>query len=58
MIAFKPQPDIQAELKDAVDMLAKATIATDHLAPKLEFINLQTGTKVSIKPHGAEISAS
>ncbi|OAL36770.1 hypothetical protein AYO20_03825 [Fonsecaea nubica] len=43
--AFKPQPDVQAELKDAVAMLTRTTIALDRLAPKLEFINLQTGTK-------------
>jgi hypothetical protein len=37
---------LDQELKDAVDMFKRSTIAMDHLSPKLEFLVLQTGAKM------------
>ena len=34
------------ELKDAVDMFQRSTMAMDHLSPSLEFVVLQTGAKM------------
>lgn len=44
-LAYKAQADVQAELKDAVEMFQRATTAVDKLSPALEFVVLQTGAK-------------
>lgn len=45
MVAFKASTDVQQELRDAVTMFQRATIAIDQLSPTLEFVVLQTGAK-------------
>lgn len=45
-LAYKAGTDMQKELEEAVAMFRRATIAVDKLAPKLEFVVLQTGAKM------------
>jgi nucleoside-diphosphate-sugar epimerase len=44
-LAYKASTDLQQELKDMVAMWKRSVIASDHLAPNLEFVVLQTGAK-------------
>jgi hypothetical protein len=44
--AYKADPDLGQELKDAVDMFRRSTTAMDRLSPALEFVVLQTGAKM------------
>lgn len=45
-LAYKAGADMQKELEEAIAMFKRATIAVDKLAPKLEFVVLQTGAKM------------
>ena len=45
-LAYKAGTDMQKELEEAIAMFKRATIAVDKLAPKLEFVVLQTGAKM------------
>jgi hypothetical protein len=45
-LAYKAGTDMQKELEEAIAMFKRATIAVDKLAPKLEFLVLQTGAKM------------
>lgn len=45
-LAYKANTDYNQELKDAVAMFQRSTIAMDHLSPALEFVVLQTGAKM------------
>ncbi|TID16126.1 hypothetical protein E6O75_ATG09184 [Venturia nashicola] len=45
-LAYKASTDSVQELKDAVAMFKRSTIAMDNLSPALEFVVLQTGAKM------------
>jgi hypothetical protein len=45
-LAYKANTDFKQELEDAIAMFKRSTIAVDKLAPKLEYVVLQTGAKM------------
>lgn len=55
-LAYKAGTDVHKELEEAVAMFKRSTLAMDHLSPKLEFVVLQTGTKMCKCPANSPIS--